>query len=876
MSHRRTLVVSGPLAVRDARAEAARQGAHGLQILGMPSLAAKLAGGFSRPIAWDEAKRIVSEVLEEVPLHDLDGIRRMPGTARAIANTLQRAWDAGFAFSPAPDEALPRLKALAAIESAVLHRLPAGSMRPADLVEAALERVRHAPALLGSVTIRCHRDVSPVWRPLLKKLATIVDVTWDAAARTAPAWVADAGLEMRTLAASRAQVEVVSAATALHEAIEALRWARRLVASGNARPNEIAIVAAATSDYDDAFAALRQEANFPLRFAHGLPATSTREGQAASALADILVRGIRRPAVRRLSMLSNGKLSRRLPDGWARACPHGALAPDRNAWARNLADADMDASSRDSVLGLVDLLARGTAGASEAGEELLAGGARGLWRKALIEGPPDAVAMTLAALRIEDDDEHDGIVWAPASMLAAAPRRFVYLLGLSSRGWPRGASEDPIAPAHVLDPHRLDPAPLSECDRQDFTDILAHAELAVLSRPRRDAEGRLLGRSPLLTSYSAERYLRRNAPAAHAMSEADRLFGRPDELRGLAQAMQARRCWLNRLSDGFTEHDGAVRAGHPAIERILARTQSASSLTSLLRDAPGFVWRYALGMRDADADEEGLTLDELARGNLFHRVVEIATTLLTGHPQHGYGDGPAIAAAVATATKQAREEWESTQILPPRLVWERELARAQDLASATLARCAPPLPGQKTFVEVAFGGATPKSPSAPSPWRDRAIVIPGTTIAVCGYIDRLDLSGTGTVAVLHDYKTGKPIGEKAVINKGRELQRALYALAVQELLGAHVSIEARLDYVKSGTIRPLNDPAAVVGLLSKHLAAAVEMVRAGRIVPGPDSTGPYADYLLALPANAAAGYVVRKQSAFAAAAGAAAAVWDED
>ena len=46
-------------------------------------------------------------------------------------------------------------------------------------------------------------------------------------------------------------------ATAYHEAIEAVRWARSLLASGEADPADIAIAGASTAEYDDHFLSLR-------------------------------------------------------------------------------------------------------------------------------------------------------------------------------------------------------------------------------------------------------------------------------------------------------------------------------------------------------------------------------------------------------------------------------------------------------------------------------------------------------------------------------------------------------------------------------------------------------------------------------------------
>ncbi|WP_316193888.1 hypothetical protein [Bradyrhizobium sp. SZCCHNRI1029] len=46
---RRTIIVEGPLAFRMRRIAAAREAEAGVQIMTLPQLAARLAGGFTRP-----------------------------------------------------------------------------------------------------------------------------------------------------------------------------------------------------------------------------------------------------------------------------------------------------------------------------------------------------------------------------------------------------------------------------------------------------------------------------------------------------------------------------------------------------------------------------------------------------------------------------------------------------------------------------------------------------------------------------------------------------------------------------------------------------------------------------------------------------------
>ena len=205
----------------------------------------------------------------------------------------------------------------------------------------------------------------------------------------------------------------------------------------------------------------------------------------------------------------------------------------------------------------------------------MSGRSRALWRTALACGSAAAIDATLATLRI--DESRNAVVsvaWMPAAALAASPRPFVRLLGLASTYWPRTASEDRLLSDHIIPTAELDPLPIAASDRRDFDTILrCTGKKVVLSRARRDAVGRLLGKSPLLHGRGEEVYLPRTRTPDHAMSETDRLLARPAEFAGLPQAKSADTCWRNWASPTITRHDGLVRANHPLIEVVLGRLQ---------------------------------------------------------------------------------------------------------------------------------------------------------------------------------------------------------------------------------------------------------------------------------------------------------------
>lgn len=882
---RRTVITSGRMATRSIRVDMAKKGAFGTAVMTFEQAAARLSGGFSRGIDSDTLSGAIHEALPSTDLGALDGIKLLPGMTGAAAETLHKVWRAGIDLQTRAGED-QRIAAVAALEQAVITRLPAGMMRPGDLVERAIARIEHSPAVFGPIEIVGQTEMSPCWRPLLLALTKHVPVTWQAGPRHVPAWLNGAGVEIVREDPASPTVASVSAATALHEVIEAIRWARELVASGRAKPSEIAIAAASPTDYDDHMLTLRSDANLDIRFVHGTSAIATRDGQAAAALADILSRGLSQARLRRLSSLCKdaGPFAG-LPRGWSRILPEDAPLSSISAWNRFLArtsakDWPDDVDHSQQLRAIVQTLAGGLAKAEEIGREILPKPALRIWLKALENGPAVAVPITLGGIRLDESAPAPAaIAWMPASALSASPRPFVRLLGLTSRAWPRLASADRLLPDHIIPSEEIDPLPIGTADRRDFETILATTRKeVVLSRSRRDGEGRMLGKSPLLHGLSGEDiYLHRNRTPAHAMSEVDRLAARVDEFHATPVAASAQSCWIDWHVAEITPHDGLVRADHPALDFVLARSQSATSLRKLLRDPLGFAWRYGLGLKTPRMGTEPLTLDNRGYGAILHATLDGAVKRLEASGGLAGASQEQVRIAITAAAQEVAAQFEATQAVPPPAIWNRTLDDVRDLASiAVRPQDEKPLPGQKSYAEVPFARAD-HGASADLPWDPKQSVrIPGTSFLISGSIDRIDLAGDVSVARVSDYKTGKPpkASETFLINGGKELQRCLYAFAVKVLLGDGVQVEAVLRYPRSGRTVPLEDANAVLADLTVYLATARDSLKAGRALPGPDTTDQYNDLLFALPANAKNGYHPRKQEASRTMLGPAAAVWE--
>lgn len=878
--HRRTQVVSAHLAYRAAVLRAAEARDHGVRVITLSGLAARLAGPFLRAADTVDLRRALA-TMPESTLGDLAGIADLPGFDRAASGTLRAAWSAGLDLADQADRR-GRWAEMAALDAAVRDALPAGARPTDEIVHRAIQRAHHAPAVLGDVALVRVDYVPPVYRPLLSELARHVNVRWEGQHADAPAWLPDA-VEYRAQDATSPHLARVACADPRHEVVEAFRWARKLMSEEGVPPGDIAIAVASVQAYDDALLALADDAQLPLHAAAGVPALAGPDGQAAAALADLLLRGLDQARVRRFVATARrpgtgAEELRQLPRDWPRVLPDDAPLATLPRWERALADRDDQHDSVRSVLRELGAdVARGSDAARETGERWLRGRALRLWRRALDEGPATALDATLETVRISDDvDPAAAVAWAPATELAAAPRRHVRLLGLASRLWPRGAREDPLLPDHVLEGTVLHDRTVTEADRAAYAAILASTETrVVLSRPRRDEEARRKAPSPLLRGLEAGEetdHAPRRIPQ-HAYSEADRRLARPAELEADPHAGRAQAAWRAWLSHDATPHDGVVRPNHPAILRALDRAHSATSLRKALRDGQAFVWSYALGWREKRDPERALALDALERGALLHDVLERAVAALEADGSLATASPAELERAVTDVVQRAATDWEIARPVPPGVLWRAALVETERDALAALRLPLPPLPGQGSFVEAPFGlspaqAAHETRGSDAAPWPiDMPVLLAGRELRITGRIDRLDLSADRRAARVIDYKSSrnakKPKDRAVDVDEGRELQRCLYAYAVRDRLPQVGHVDAILVYPAADAQRPMRDPDATLDGLAHAIDAAVGALRAGRSVPGPDAFEAWNDLRLALPADVARGYGVRKETAFA-------------
>jgi hypothetical protein len=838
----------------------------------MPLLAARLAGGFLAPASSDVLYAAIQRALAEGGFAAIGPVSRLPGMPRAVLHALEAVWRSDIDLSQMP-AASSRFADLLAIEARVRTLLPASQRLPRDLRDAALDRLGEAGPLLGSVALRGVVDVDQVWRPILDGLAgvTDTDVSWHTPPGVSPAWFRGRLIPSAATVPESTSAEVCADPKA--EVVEALRWARQLLASGKATAAEIAIAAASPKTWDDHFLFLGASAQLPLHFSHGVPALSTADGQTCAALADILVSGLNQERMWRLiRRLPKFPFAVTIPADWFRGLPREASLPTPEHWRYALKAGESGREDGDLaervLMPMIELLAGGAKGAADAGRLLLSGSALTMWDEALQSAPPQAVALALSELRVSDGrDPGNSIVWCPAAQLAASPRRWTRLLGMTSQWWPRAADDDPLIPDHILPRAILRPVPIAERDRLHFEIIRAtSSDQLVLSRPQRSATGGVLSPSALWPGDDVVH--KRDRVPVHAFSESDRLLARPRDAAQSSRVRQSRACWRNWWHEpALTPHDGMVEPSHPAIVAALGRIQSTTSLQRLLRDPLGFVWRYALGWRAIQLEAQPLQLDAQSFGYLVHELIGGAIARLEPSPGFARASSTEIAEAIAASSQQIAVDWPRKRTVPPPMLWRHTITEAARRIALGLAADGATLPDTRTWTELPFGVAGIEGEEFP--W-DASLAVPiaEAGISFGGRIDRLDVRATGTAARITDYKTGQvpDRAQRITLAQGRELQRVLYAMAVRTLLQV-TTIRARLVYLgdepSTFTLKDEELEAAIQEAVD-YLVAGVSILREGRIAPRWEKDATYDDMRLALPADREV-YLRHKTAAFSAA-----------
>lgn len=314
----------------------------------------------------------------------------------------------------------------------------------------------------------------------------------------------------------------------------------------------------------------------------------------------------------------------------------------------------------------------------------------------------------------------------------------------------------------VLQVHRLQSGDL-ECKYEGLKEALT---AAAKSAGRPDPAGFLpatIEEAIDGTDWWLGRLSRRGRPAA-GLAAVRKNF--PDLGAGI-RAAEA------RAGDKLTEYEGVVRIDGLRFDPRLNRDLevSASRLESLVKCPFGYFLKYVLGIEPPEELEldRSRWLDPMERGSLLHEILYEFMKAITerGERPDRERHGPLL----VDVAEKIISSWKRQVPPPSEGIFDRE---KQDIRGAL-----------DVFLKVE--SARPKN-VRPFAFEKGFSGVPievegGGSFSLKGRIDRIDRTGPDTFRVI-DYKTGspKPYEELVAFGRGRVIQHALYALAVEKFL----------------------------------------------------------------------------------------------
>jgi ATP-dependent helicase/nuclease subunit B len=247
-----------------------------------------------------------------------------------------------------------------------------------------------------------------------------------------------------------------------------------------------------------------------------------------------------------------------------------------------------------------------------------------------------------------------------------------------------------------------------------------------------------------------------------------------------------------RDSEAFTIWDGFVESGTPELDpRTSGQPQSASRMETLAQCPFRYFLKHVLRIEPPEEVERDMTrwLDPMKAGSLLHEVFRVFFEQITAAGEKP--DAARHAGRIDELAEAAIASWREK--IPPASELAFEERRQEILlAGRTFLRleeehCRAVEP---RYFEVAFGLPRAQSRSSIASPDPVAIAIgSGDSFLLRGSIDRVDEAPDGTFHVW-DYKTGSAYRYRAErgIHGGRQIQHALYAMALEQLLARAGSV----------------------------------------------------------------------------------------
>ncbi len=470
-------------------------------------------------------------------------------------------------------------------------------------------------------------------------------------------------------------------------------------------------------------------------------------------------------------------------------------------------------------------------------------------------------AIEAATYVPEDPRRHSQsrIYCASLSQARGVPYRAVALMGLSEGLFPAPLSEDPFLPDDdraKLAQQGLPIEPRLRSDQQSFfyEAVTRASEYLLLTRPYLADDGETWEASPFWHSVLAlfdvgkplkvrtegERAIADCASRVELLTTAVRHRGLPaaysdlvsdwENLRYAGQILHARMAreyqgpfdgQLLSLQSTLTEHYDS------------AYVWSASALETYAACGFRFFLGKTLGLEELETPEAGYDAAQL--GSMLHEILEKV---------YQRADDPLSLDALLRALPQvAREVFDGAPEeygFRPLLIWDRQQAELLERLEETLRNLAEEEAGfRPVHFEKWFG-----SPPLKVETRIGGVLLHGI-------IDRVDVDDQGHLNVI-DYKTGMSKLDSRSLGEGLRLQLPLYALGAEKALKLGQVVDGFYWGILKGEASSLRlskfkfkhpDGREYVGLqgaidlVTQHIAADVEGIRAGSFSPIPPRDG---------------------------------------
>ena len=260
----------------------------------------------------------------------------------------------------------------------------------------------------------------------------------------------------------------------------------------------------------------------------------------------------------------------------------------------------------------------------------------------------------------------------------------------------------------------------------------------------------------------------------------------------------------------FTAWDGNLSSAAAGAQFAARLDQSPQSPTSLERWA-GCPFRYfmshVLGIGSLEEPEEAYSINPLEKGLLVHEILEkfIATVMKEGTmPRPGEGWSSRHRNTLEGIAGANFSEAEAEGRTGRALMWNLDKQNILDDLHGFLeadSSIRQRFGTSPAYLEASFGMGG-DSPPAPELELDQH-----GSLSFRGYIDRVDANEAGGQLLVMDYKTGASAAYTGLgddpINKGRNLQLAVYSLASRDAFGSGARVRAAYWFVTGSGRFPL-------------------------------------------------------------------------